>query len=151
MRDGFTLFETIVVIAILGLLAGTLWTLFSGPNFNPPASRDATLLISILNQARSLTLGSKDNTQYGLHFENSRVVLFRGDSYVASDPFNVSSELNAAVSISEINLSGGGTEVVFERLTGKTEQNGSISISLNADPAVSKTITIHESGLSEIN
>lgn len=150
-NQGLVLLELVIALSIMALLATTATLAFSMLQTSQALAKSSTLLISVLYQARSLTLGSKNNTQYGVHFETSKAVLFRGETYVPSDFYNVSSELDTSVNISSVALSDGGSEVLFERLTGKAVQQGSVVLVLNNEPAISKTITIYQSGLSEIN
>lgn len=151
MKRGLTLLEIMITIAILGLVATIIFSSFSKLNASQAVGKSAGLLVSILNQARSLTLGAEDDAQYGVHLEASKAVLFKGASFSANDPANITSELNGLVGITDITLSDGGSDVLFERLTGKAVQNGSLKIALRSDNAVSKTIIIYQSGLSEIN
>jgi hypothetical protein len=103
-----------------------------------------------LNEARALTLASYDNTVYGVHLLPDRATLFKGNTFSSSDPDNKVNVISSRVSISNIVLSGGGNDIIFQRLTGKTGQNGTITLSLISDPSKSKTITIQVSGIIEL-
>jgi len=96
-------------------------------------------------------LSAKDSYAYGTHFEFSRIVLFRGATYSSSDTNNKTVLIDGAVEISNISLAGGGQNALFQRLTGKTSQSGTITIRLKSDNSKTKTITIEASGVASSN
>ncbi len=102
--------------------------------------------MEILNQARNLTLLSKNATVYGVHFASPDYVLFTGSSYSSSDPNNQIFTLSSPDTVLTLSLTGGGSEVVFKRLSGETTQDGTITVS---SPGISKTktVTIYKTGL----
>jgi hypothetical protein len=103
--------------------------------------------LSLLNEAQNSTLSAKDSYSYGVHFESSEITLFRGVAYSNSDPNNRTVDIDGAVEISNISLVGGGQDVLFQRLTGKTSQSGTITIRLKSDTSKTKTILIEASGV----
>ncbi|MCX6701946.1 MAG: prepilin-type N-terminal cleavage/methylation domain-containing protein [Candidatus Zambryskibacteria bacterium] len=149
--SGFTLIETLISLAIIMSLSVIGFQSFQNVNNSEALNKDISQIISVLRQARSLTLDSKNADQYGVHFENSQVVLFEGTTYISSDINNVKTSLNNRVRISSIVLSGGGSDIIFEQLTGKTSQDGNITLSLINNPSNIKRITVYKTGLAEIN
>jgi len=147
MLKGFTLLELVIVIAVILILFFIIFSAFSGFNRNYALDTEAQRVASILDEARSLTLASKGDTNYGVHFESSQVVLFTGDTYSAMDPSNREESLTSSVTISDISLSGGGSDVVFARLTGALDKNGTVTLSLVSDPAMTRTITFELTGI----
>lgn len=140
--------EFLIVAAII-LLLGT-FAIIAFSNFNKKyILEDArTKVIEELNYARSQTLGSEDRSSWGVRFEANRVIKFKGTSYNPADPSNLAVTLPSDTSISSINL-GGSIDVVFERLTGRTINTGSITIQLLSNPMSSTTIKIYASGIAE--
>lgn len=141
--------EIIVVIAISSLTVGAILNSFGQLNQNQVINKNTELVATILREARSLTLSSKGGNQYGVHLESSQVVLFQGSVYNSTTPGNIYYPLNSLGNISLISLSGGGSEVIFDRLTGDTPQSGTIKLGLLADPSSTRTITISGTGLVE--
>jgi len=148
---GFTLLELLIVIGIFSILfvfISTPLLLFS---------RDVVYrgnvenILTMLDEARKSTLSSYFSSQYGVHLSTSTVTLFRGSTYSAIDPNNDVYELSDIVNITGININGGGDDVVFERITGETAKHGTIVISLLSGSSSPKTITVHKSGLVEID
>lgn len=150
-KHGFTVIETLVVVAIIALTVTIIAISFSKLNASQALDKSATLITSTLDEARSLTLSSKDDSQYGVYLEASRIVLFRGTTYSSSDPANVITNLHPLVGLRNITLSGGGTSVVFKRLTGDTLEAGTMEVFLNASPETFRTITISSTGIAELN
>lgn len=151
MNRGSTLIEILAVVAIISIISSILFFSFSKLNDYQAIDKETLGVISVLNNARSLTLSSKGGTQYGVHIEEDRITLFKGGTYSSSDPENVTHNLNTAVHISSYALSGGGSDIIFERLTGGTDQNGTITLSLRNDISNSKIITIFVTGTVQSN
>ena len=145
---GFTLIEIVVIVGILLLICLLTFNSFSNLNKAQALDKDIMSVTSVLNQARSLTLSSKEGSRYGVRFENARVILFKGTSYSPSDSNNIYVTLSRYVRITSINI-GGGENLVFERLTGKANVTGTVTLSLVQPPNTSRTVTISQSGIVE--
>jgi len=150
MKKGFTIIEVLIVLAIMAILGTFVAVSYSRFNSMQALDKTSALVSSVLNQARTLTLSSKDNTQYGVHLASGEITLFAGDTYSPSAGSNSVFTLNPQVSLIA-DISGGGSEVVFERLTGKTDQDGTITLSLVSGASSAKTITIFETGIIQQN
>ena len=162
-KRGMTFVEVLVVVAILIIL--TLLTVPAFRFFQKELELNSNVeeIIGILRLARSKTLASERGSQWGVYFSTSTIphqyILFQGSDFssrtTSSDEVY---QLLEGLEISEIILSDlNGTdppnapikEVIFERLTGKTYQPGSISIKSKSSSEV-KTIQIENSGKIEI-
>lgn len=144
-QTGFTLIELLVVVAILAILASFL---FSGLIiFHRRSLIDATgqEIINTLRLAQNKTLSSEGASSFGVHFATWRFVLFKGSVYNPSASDNEIHDLLAGMEISQIGL-GGGSDVVFERLTGNAEQDGFIRAELIQDSTKNTIIYIDSSG-----
>ena len=142
--------ELLVVVAILSLLSGISFYTFKKINDTKALETDAVRILSELNQARSLTLSSKNADQYGVHFASSSVTLFEGTSYSAGASGNVVSTLNSLVTIASTTLSGNALDVVFARLTGEASATGTIKVALVASSSVTRLLTIYQTGIVEL-
>jgi len=144
---GLTIIEILIVIAILVLLAalgaGALPDFGKNVELNDAALRST----SLLDQARVQTLSSKDATQYGVHFEADKMVLFRGSSFSSTDSSNEEHLLPRGVLISQISLNGGGSDVVFKRLIGETNEYGTITFRIKLDVQKIRTVQIEKTGV----
>lgn len=146
-RRGFTLLEILIGISILIILATILWGGLIRFQRSLQLAGSLEDGISLLVEARTRTLSSLGEDQYGVHFQNDRVVLFKGVTYTAGNPDNVEGVLPRSVEISSVSLNGGGADVIFKRLTGTTDQYGDITYHLLADTSQTRTVSIVSTGL----
>lgn len=146
-KKGVSFVELITALAILAILASIVTNFFSGFRESKVLDTGIEDVASLLNEARLSTLSSKSGSQYGVHFETSRLVFFRGSSFTEPDVNNKEVILNSALEIPNISLNGGGSDVVFERLTGKTDQYGTITMRVKNNPSRSIIITIEQTGI----
>ena len=144
---GFTLIELLVAVFVI-VLATTGITVALSHYTRTQALHGATrLVISEIEDARGRTLSSKGSSEYGVFFDDDRVVLFRGGNYSAGDPANEVTILDTRTTILSVSLSGGGSEIVFERLSGEASEDGTVEVALVNDPSIKQTITIQGTGL----
>jgi len=150
MVKSFTLIELLVIIGamiILMALAAPAFRIFQKES---DLNDSAEEIINILRLAQNKTLASEGASQWGVYFSTStsphQYVLFQGTDYdsrvVSSDEVH---KLPKSIGIYEINL-GGGSEVVFNRVSGETNQSGNIKIRLISDISKTKIIYIENSG-----
>ncbi len=149
-KSGFTLIEILVVLAIVGLISIFIFTSLNNYKKFQALDKDKETIVQILRQARSQTLSSRNASQYGAHIASSTVTLFTGTTYSSSSASNQVFLLQASDNIMTISLNGGGSDVVFTRLTGETNQYGTITIS-SPTTSKTKTVTIYKTGLVEAN
>lgn len=139
----FTLIETLVALAIMAVIV--VVSIASLPQFLGARSLDAAVsdTISLLEEARQLTLASKDpdpndgiieGSQYGVYFSTATsphsATLFSGSSFNPASPGNAKKTIQySGVEISQINFANTALKnsVVFNRLTGATNNGGSIT------------------------
>ena len=144
---GFSLLEIIVVIGILVLLAalgtGSLLQFSKTTDLNSSVEGS----VSSLLEARSKTLSSQEESQYGVHFESDKIVLFRGAVYFSGDPLNEEAALPSSVETASISLNGGGSDVIFKKLTGETDQYGTVTFRLKSDISKTRVITVGSTGV----
>lgn len=143
---GFTLIELVVIVAIVALIGTIITQAFSRYGERQSLARSLDRAVSALEEARSRTLASENALQYGVHFDSDRFISFEGDTFISGSPSNNSILLDSRVTITGIVLSGGGSDVVFERLSGRTLMPGTITFSLSRDPSISGTLTIQSTG-----
>lgn len=149
---GISIIEIIIVIAIIGIISSIVMLNLSSFR-NEQALRNTTMdIVSFLNKARQKTLSSLNSTNYSVHFETNKAVLFTGSVYSSLDTTNESLIFSPSVAIPTsggINI-GGGSDVTFERLTGDTI-GGTVVVKLISDPTKQKIITINKTGVTSSN
>ena len=138
-------FAIIAVIATLGVAhIGTL-------NERKALSLEAEKALSLLGRARGETLAGKSGLAYGVHFEETKAVLFRGAAYSAGAPGNEEQILHSAVKVAAVALAGGGSEVKFKKLTGATAESGTVTLALVSNGSSTVVITVAATGLASRN
>ena len=126
--NGFTLIEVITVIAIFVLISALfLGTFFSLRDYRT-LERDAAETRAYLEEARIYTQGSRDDSSYGVRFEDNFITLFKGNSWITREEEIRSYSFGGST---EILMEGIGNteEIVFERLFGEPSVSGEILLS----------------------
>jgi prepilin-type N-terminal cleavage/methylation domain-containing protein len=147
---GFTALELLIVISILGLLLATIIPSFLSFRQKSILNTETQELLTTINRARLLSVSSKNDQQFGVHLESGKVVLFQGATYTSGASTNETHIFDTAVTLSSISISGGGSEVVFQKVTGATTQNATTTL-LVAGTTASTTVLIRLSGIGTIN
>src|ERR1035437_6180180 len=106
--SGFTLAETLMVVAITVMVSVITMFSFSTYGSTEAISKDQGRVVSVLEKARAMTLDSYKSSQYGVHFASSTVTIFTGATYNAASSTNIVTTLNSKVQIWNVSLVGGG-------------------------------------------
>lgn len=85
-------------------------------------------VVHALSTARADTLASRGGSQYGVHFASTTVTIFPGSTWSPTAASTTVFQLVPGVLVSDLALEGGGADIVFQRLTGKTSQPGTVSL-----------------------
>lgn len=126
-NSGFTLLETMIVLAIMTVILAII--IFSYNSAQSKKKVEVTIdSISLrLEEAKSNALAGKKGTDWGVKFNTIGYVLFNGSSFNSADVNNASSTVATNITI-KTNLSGGGSSVIFSRMTGVPNVTGSVVI-----------------------
>lgn len=142
---GFTLVEILFSVSVVLIFLGITLGAYLQMKKSVEVSKDAEYVSFLLSKARSDTLASRDNSQFGMHFETSRVVSFSGNEYVEGSVENEVFNLTPGVVIDIISLSGGGDDVIYNRIDGTTDQFGFVRL-VNSSSGINKRINISKNG-----
>lgn len=145
-NKGFTAIELIISIAVVTTLAALIISAFRGFRDAQVLNGSAEGTANLISEAHSNTLGSKKSLQHGIHIEMNRLVIFEGTVFSESNPANRELKISSQVEISVISLNGGGSDIVFQKLTGETSQYGMITLRLKGNPSKIKTVTVSQAG-----
>ncbi len=154
INKGISFLETIITIAILAIIIAIITPSLSTYKQTQTLKNTGDDIISLLNQARMQTLSSVNSTYYSVHFETGRAVLFTGGTFSEPNSSNNQITFDSLVNIPAtggINLNGGGSNVSFTRLTGDTNQYGTIIVQLTSDATKQITININKAGIVSSN
>ncbi len=148
-NKGFTFIELLIVIAIIGILS--LITIPNLSNFRKEQALKNTTenVITLLDKAQSDSLSSLNSNNYGVHFASNYMVYFVGSTFSNTNPNNKKVDFEPGVAIplnGGINLNGGGSNIIFPRLTGNVVGYGTIILQLTNKPTHQKIIKISKVG-----
>lgn len=150
-NKGFTLIEVLVVIFIMSLILSIV--IMSGRSFSDSVNLDnaSKNIESKIKLAKMRSIGAYNQTNYGVHFESGRVVVFAGDTYVDGAPTNEVLNLPGNIEIYSINLAGGGSDMIFNRLTGETSYYGTVGVRTANDISKTRQINVNFEGQGSFN
>lgn len=145
---GFTMLELLIVLAVVFTLFAAVTVPFSSYRETQALNAAAEEIASLLNEARASSVASRESSQYGVHFEAARAVLFKGTTWSAAPAaYNKEFILDSALTIASTTLADGGNDIVFEPLTGETLQYGTVTLRSKRDASKQKTVTILRTGV----
>lgn len=121
-NQGFTLIEVIVILALFATIMALPMAFLWGFGRSDTVIAAAKQVISIIHEAQTnavtgRSLDGAQPAQYGVHFESTYYVYFRGSSYNAADATNERTDLDPGLSFSSIQFPS--QNIIFERPTGK--------------------------------
>lgn len=148
-KKGITMLEILIVIAIITIIS-TIVVLNLSSFRNERAVRNTTEdVISLLNEARNNTISSLNSLNYAVHFDEDKATLFSGVTFDENNSDNKILDFEQSVAIPNggISLNGGGDDVIFEKITGNTDNYGTITIQVGSDASLSQVININKLGV----
>src|SRR3989344_2445400 len=144
-QNGFTALELIIVVAILGILLATIIPSFLNFRRYSILNTETQELVTMINRARLLSVSSKNDNRFGIHLEAGNVTLFQGATYTVGAPTNEVHSFDPALTLSAVTINGGGSELLFEKVTGATSQNATTTLLVTGTTA-STTILVLPTG-----
>ncbi len=149
-RQGFTLIEILVVISVIILIVSITNISYRYFERNTELTITAQKIVSVIKLAQNKAVSSEGDSQYGVHFESNKYILFKGITYQEGADDNIENTVSSSLEINNINLTGEGSNIVFQKINGRTEQDGTINLVLISEPNNLETINIHSSGQIEL-
>ena len=143
---GFTALELLIVIAIMAILLAVIIPSFLNFRRSSLLNTETQELVTVINRARLLSVSSKNDERFGIHFEAGGVTLFQGATYTVGAGTNEVHTFNPAVTLSSIAINGGGSELLFEKVTGATSQNATTTLLVTGTTA-STTVLVLQTGV----
>lgn len=147
MPKGFTLVEVLMVIAITALLfAGALTfsnRFLVSSNFNTTVLEIKNTLLIAQNRA----VQNFDDSNSGVHFDNTTYTLFTGDTFDPDSTSNLSTTFSEVLSLINVDFNGTPT-IYFEKFTGLPLEAGSFTVDTGQNQ--SATISVDSAGIIEI-
>jgi len=150
-KKGYSFLEIIIVFAIMSFLLLFTTDVFSSFSKDRVLYAESERALSTISEARSKTISSKSGSEYGVHFEQLKIVFFKGAVFNSLDPNNKEVFFSGGVEIYNISLNGGSADLFFKKFTGETDKYGTVSLRLKRDNSKIKIIKINQSGVVSIN
>jgi prepilin-type N-terminal cleavage/methylation domain-containing protein len=147
---GFSLVEMLVTLSLMLILTLIITSAFSKFKKSQSVDKGTNQVISLIQKARYETLSAKNNVAYGVHFDANQAVLY-SQAYNASSTSNEKFALDPYITISQVTLNGGGSDMLFIKFSGETNAYGTVIVSLASASTTKKTITVYQSGLVDSN
>lgn len=149
-NKGISLLEILLVLGIIVLLVLVIVPNLSKFHKQQVLKNTTEDVISLINEARNNTISSLNSSNYGIRFYENKVEMFAGITYI-SPIKEIQFDNVVLIPNDGINLSGGGDDIMFERITGNTNQYGTILIQLESDSERQNTITVNKLGIVSTN
>ncbi|MFH1207737.1 MAG: prepilin-type N-terminal cleavage/methylation domain-containing protein [Patescibacteria group bacterium] len=121
---GFSLIELMMVIGILVLLAGLSIPFYQSFQVGSQMDNTTREVASTLRRVQGLAMGSRQWSQWGVHLEAHRYIVFAGAAYNAGDPANEIFTAPTTITISTT----AGADIIFSRVKGETSNVGTITL-----------------------
>lgn len=140
MRNGFSLIEVLLSIALIGILAGLSLPVYTGYVTRNDTQIAAVTLAQAYRHAQSLARSGKHDTAWGVHGENGSITVFTGSDYTTRNTdYDEKTEISSAIGFS------GTDTVIFEKFTGTPDTTANVTLS--SVQGGTKTVSLNEKGM----
>jgi len=139
-KRGVTLIETVVLVAIMGIMAVVGTSAILSYHRTSVMEAELRIVMAHMQRARQLAVGNANGSPYSVAFFASRYEVFEGQVW-ASHPDNLVHELDTNVLVSTTYTND---TVTFDSFTGRTGAAGSIELSAFG---MNRTISINALGI----
>jgi len=130
-KGGFNLIELMLVVVLIGIITGIFLPTFTRLFYRNNLDSAHQKIKSELYRAQSFARASKNDSDWGIYFNNNEIILFAGTSYTDRDiSLDQIEEINNQIIFSGLN------QVVFEKNSGLTLNPGQIILSYKGDSLV---------------
>ena len=137
LAAGFSFMELIIVIGILGLIAGASLMGVRATKQRTVLEEAQASILNALGEARSQATTGVGTTHHGLHIEGNKIISFEGAVYTPG--IGTEEELPDSISINTTD-----NTIIFSRLTGQANTGALITVLSQSGDSL--TITVTEEG-----
>tara|TARA_B100000745_G_scaffold155105_2_gene101625 strand:+ start:16815 stop:17669 length:855 start_codon:yes stop_codon:yes gene_type:complete len=140
MKKGFTLFEILLVVAIIGIMAALVPVAYVRLFTDTSVDTAIKTYKTTVRRAQTLALSGEGGDGWGVYITTGSATIFKGGSYAGRDTsFDEVYETSGSVVVSGIQ------EVTFEKITGSASGTGATIFSPSiGDP---QSVTINSKGV----
>lgn len=148
--SGMSIIELIIVVVVVVLITSIIIFSFSVVSRNQLLNNSVDQVTSLVKEARAKTLSSENLSQFGVHFASTSATLFEGELFVGGAVTNKVITLPESLEISNISLTGGGDDILFQRITGKTNEPGYVTVDFKSGSSKERKIIINIMGVIDV-
>lgn len=141
-NKGFTLIEIILALSVMAILMVSVSTVLYGFYRRLTLRTSADEVKSAVLKSQVSAVSISNNDFHGIHFDNDKYVIFKGDVYNPADPENEIGSLPVGVNVTNITLDAN-DNVIFDKLTGEPSITGSLKLVSGSNEI---TFTINSEG-----
>ncbi len=139
MKSGFTLIEIMLVVVVVGSLAGIGVPIYQALQNRNDLDIAASAVVQDLRRAQILSQAVTGDSTWGARIQTGSVVVFKGVSYAGRDQsFDETFGTDPSITISGIQ------EIIFSKLNGAPMSTGNITLTSRAGE--SRVISINAKG-----
>jgi len=140
IKKAFTILEIMLVVTIMAISLG-LFALYSQASQVRSDLRGQTgVFVSHLRLTQSDAMSGKGNVDHGVHLEDTGYTVFYGSIYNVNNPNNEVITLPVSLTIQNILLNGGGSDILFTTPHGETLQYGSVDVTSTSGDSITISI-----------
>ena len=147
---GFSLIQLVLSLSILALLTAVVISSLPNTSRAKEVERVTEVIVSMLGEARSRTLASVGDTQYGVCVTTTspyKAVLFSGGGHDCISTANIVNEATfSRVTLTVSSMLTTDKQIVFQRGDGNVRITGTITIQDPVTTTLKRIITIDSSG-----
>lgn len=145
-KKGFTVIEILLVLFLLTVSVSLTLLYYRSAQTNADLKNQVESFASYLRVEQSNAEAGLNDTSHGIHLEENSYFSFEGAAYDPMDVTNFEYPLPASIIIQNINLNGGGSDIVFTQPNGETSNFGTLDF-YSAASTTTKTVTIKSNGV----
>jgi len=137
MNKGFTFFELILIVALMGIL-GALSSPFLSRFVAQNYLEDTTnKFVRTLRKAQNYSLSGKQGSTWGVHYADRELILFKGSFYGEDHSFDETFDIPSTISVSNW------SDIAFSKIRGQPSTDLTVTVSSNIK---SEIVTINGEG-----
>ncbi len=139
-KNGFTLLELLLSVALMGLLAGIAAPMYLSLQAENEVAIAAATIGDVLHRGQIRAQAVDSDSDWGVEMVSSTITIFKGNNFSTHDQnFDENYNLGATINLSGLN------EVIFNKFSGWTTASGTIVIS--HQDGRQKNVSISELGI----
>lgn len=148
---GFLLIQLMITLAILAALGGIAFVSTSVFRERQALYNSVDAASALINEAHGKTLVAQGGTAWGVHLDTNFAELFPGTSYSSGLTGSKIVPLDPAIEFDSVSLASGGSDIIFDPLTGDTADYGTFLVRRVRTAQGQKTVTVSKTGALSTN